>query len=176
MLTDDAEIAPAMQVPRSGSTLQAVAEEGSTMGVAENKALVARFYAQVWNMGNVDVAHEVFADDYVRHDLRPTQALPGPAGQAKIAADFRRAFPDIRFVVDLMLADEALVAARWTATGTHTGPWGSLDPTGKRASFSGVNIFRFDEGRVVEIWNHRDDLGLMTQLGVPIFAGSSGSA
>ena len=146
------------------------------MGVAENKALVARFYAQVWNMGNVDVAHEVFADDYVRHDLRPTQALPGPAGQAKIAADFRRAFPDIRFVVDLMLADEALVAARWTATGTHTGPWGSLDPTGKRASFSGVNIFRFDEGRVVEIWNHRDDLGLMTQLGVPIFAGSSASA
>lgn len=146
------------------------------MGVAQNKALVARFYDQVWNRGNVEVAHEVFADDYVRHDLRPTQALPGPAGQAKIAADFRRAFPDLRFVVDLMLADNALVAARWTATGTHTGPWGSLDPTGKRASFSGVNIFRFNEGKVVEIWNHRDDLGLMTQLGLPVFASSSGSA
>jgi steroid delta-isomerase-like uncharacterized protein len=146
------------------------------VGVAQNKALVARFFDQVWNRGNVEVAHEVFADDYVRHDLRPSQALPGPAGQAKIAADFRRAFPDIRFVIDLMLADDALVAARWTATGTHTGPWGSLDPTGERASFSGVNIFRFDEGKVVEIWNHRDDLGLMTQLGLPVSAGSTASA
>jgi steroid delta-isomerase-like uncharacterized protein len=146
------------------------------MGVDENKALVARFYDEVWDKGNVAVAHEVFADDYVRHDLRPGQALPGPAGQAKIAEDFRRAFPDLRFVVDLMLADGALVAARWTASGTHTEPWGSLDLTGKDVSFSGVNIFRFDAGRVVEIWNHRDDLGLMTQLGVPIFGGSSANA
>jgi steroid delta-isomerase-like uncharacterized protein len=156
--------------------LEAANEEGMTVGVAQNQVLVARFYDQVWDKGNVAFAHEVFADDYVRHDLRPTQALPGPAGQAKIAEDFRRAFPDLRFVVDLMLGDGALVAARWTATGTHTGPWGALDPTGKRASFSGVNIFRFHEGRVVEIWNHRDDLGLMTQLGVPVFAGSSPSA
>jgi steroid delta-isomerase-like uncharacterized protein len=156
--------------------LQAVAEEDLTVGVAQNKALVARFYDEVWDKGNVEVAHEVFADDYVRHDLRPTQALPGPAGQAKIAEDFRRAFPDLRFIVDLILADGALVAARWTATGTHTGSWGALDPTGKRATFSGVNIFRFDKGRVVEIWNHRDDLGLMTQLGIPVFAGSSASA
>lgn len=147
-----------------------------TVGVAQNKALVARFYDQVWDKGNVEVAHEVFTDDYVRHDLRPSQALPGPAGQARIAGDFRRAFPDLRFVVDLMLAEDAFVAARWTAIGTHTGPWGSLDPTGKQATFSGVNIFRFDEGRVVEIWNHRDDLGLMTQLGVPVFAGSSANA
>ena len=145
------------------------------MGLAENKALVARFYDQVWDKGNVWVAREVFPDDYMRHDLRPSQAPPGPAGQAKIAEDFRPAFPDLRFVVDLMLADGALVAARWTATGTHTGPWGPVDPTGKQVTFSGVNIFRFENGIVVEIWNHRDDLGLMTQLGVPVFAGSSAS-
>jgi steroid delta-isomerase-like uncharacterized protein len=145
----------------------------STVGVAKHKALVARFYDQVWDQGNVEVAYEVFADEYVRHDLRPSQALPGPAGQAKIAEDFRRAFPDLRFRVDLLLADGALVAARWTAIGTHTGPWGSVAPTGRPATFSGVNIFRFDAGKVVEIWNHRDDLGLMTQLGVPIVAGSS---
>jgi hypothetical protein len=47
------------------------------MGVAENKELVRRFSEEVWDRGNVDFAHEVFADDYVRHDLRPTQALPG---------------------------------------------------------------------------------------------------
>ena len=92
---------------------------------------------------------------------------------AKIAADFRRAFPDVRWRVDLVLGENDLVAARWTATGTHTGPWGSVEPTGKRASFSGVNIFRFADDKVAELWNHRDDLGLMTQVGAPIFAGST---
>jgi len=140
------------------------------MSVAENKALVRRFYEEVWDRGNVEFAHAVFADDYVRHDLRPTDALPGAAGMAKIAADFRFAFPDARWRVDLVLGEDDLVAARWTATGTHTGSWGAVAPTGKHVTFSGVNIFRFGaDGKVAEIWNHRDDLGLMEQVGAPIY-------
>lgn len=141
------------------------------MGVEENRSLVLRFYEQVWNQGNVNVAGEIFADDYVRHDLRPTQALPGWAGQAKIAADFRAALPDLHMVVDLIVAEGDLVAARWTTEGTNTGAWGGRPPTGRRATFSGVNVFRFGDGKVVELWNHRDDLGLAQQLGAEIFAG-----
>lgn len=143
------------------------------MGVKENTALVLRFYEEVWNRGNVDVTSEVFAPDYVRHDLRPSEAPPGPAGQAKVAADFRAAFPDLRMVVDLILAEGDLVAARWTTEGTNTGPWGRRPPTGKRARFSGVNIFRFRDGKVAELWNQRDDLGLMQQLGAQIYAGAA---
>jgi steroid delta-isomerase-like uncharacterized protein len=144
------------------------------MNVEANKALVRRFYDEVWRRGNVRFAEEVFADDYVRHDLRPTQAAPGGAGQALIAEQFRRAFPDLEWRVDLVLGDGDLVAARWTASGTHTGAWGDVAPTGKHVTFSGVNIFRFgDGGKVVEIWNHRDDLGLKEQLGASVFAGGS---
>ena len=146
------------------------------MSIDANRALVRRFYEEVWNRGDVDVAKEVFADDYVRHDLRPTSAEAGGTGQAKIAADFRRAFPDLTFDVDLIVAEDDLVAARWTAEGTHSGPWGGIAPTGKRARFSGVNFFRMRDGKVVEIWNHRDDLGLMQQVGVPIYAGSEPSS
>jgi steroid delta-isomerase-like uncharacterized protein len=145
--------------------------------VEANKALVFRFYEEVWARGNVDFAKNVFVDDYVRHDLRPTQAAPGAAGQALIAEQFRGAFPDLAWEVDLVLGDGDLVAARWTASGTHSGAWGDVPPTGRRATFSGVNIFRFgDEGKVVEIWNHRDDLGLMEQIGAPVFAGAATSA
>jgi steroid delta-isomerase-like uncharacterized protein len=115
--------------------------------VEENKALVTRFYEEVWNRGNVDVTSEVFAADYVRNDLRPSQALPGPAGQAKVAADFRSAFPDLRMELDLIIGEGDLVAARWTTEGTNTRPWGGRPPTGKRARFSGVNIFRIRDGR-----------------------------
>lgn len=144
------------------------------MDVEANKTLIRRFYDEVWASGNVDFASEVFSDDYVRHDLRPTQAEPGAAGQARIAAQFRQAFPDLEWHIDLVLAEGDLVAARWTATGTHNGPWGDVPPTGKRATLAGVNIFRFDDsGKVAEIWNHRDDLGLMQQLGVGVFAGAT---
>jgi steroid delta-isomerase-like uncharacterized protein len=147
------------------------------MNVETNKALVRRFYEEVWARGNVGFAEEVFADDYVRHDLRATKAAAGGAGQALIAEQFRRAFPDLEWRVDLVLGDGDLVAARWTASGTHSGAWADVAPTGKRVTFSGVNIFRFGgRGKVVELWNHRDDLGLREQLGVPVFAGAPTSA
>jgi len=146
------------------------------VGVVENKALVMRFYAEVWGRGNLAYAHEVFADNYLRHDLRPSNPPPGPAGQAMIAEDFRRAFPDLEWRVDLVLGEGDLVAAKWTAAATHHGRWGDIPPTGKAVTFSGVNIFRFGgDGKVAEIWNHRDDLGLMQQLGALVYAGASPS-
>jgi steroid delta-isomerase-like uncharacterized protein len=143
------------------------------VGIQENKALVRSFYERVWNRGEVGAAADVFAPDYVRHDLRPSQAGPGPAGQSKIAAEFRAAFPDLHMEVDLMIAEGDLVAARWTTDGTNTRSWAGEAPTGRRARFSGVNIFRISDGKVVELWNHRDDLGLMQQLGAEIYAGAA---
>jgi steroid delta-isomerase-like uncharacterized protein len=143
------------------------------MSTEENKALVRHFYEQVWDQGNTDFAFEVFADDYVRHDLRAAEALPGPAGQKKIADDFRAAFPDLEVDVELVVGEGDYVVGRWTASGTHLGQWSRLAPTGKRVTFSAVNIYRFEGGKVAEIWNYRDDLGLMEQVGAPNHAGSS---
>ena len=137
-------------------------------------ALVRRFYEEVWNRGNLEVAKEVFADDYVRHDFRQGEAAPGPQGQMDIAAAFRRAFPDLAWAVDFAFGDGEYVAGRWTATGTHEGEWAGVAPTGRRVQFSGANLFRFGvDGKVVEIWNHRDDLGLMQQLGTEVYAGAA---
>jgi steroid delta-isomerase-like uncharacterized protein len=143
------------------------------MSIEANKALIRRFNEEVWNKGNLDVVNEIFAEDYARHDLRPGNPPAGPEGQKRIAADFRAAFPDLHSSIDLILAEGNMVMTRWTAEGTNTGQWGRIAPTGKRVRFSGVNIFRIENGRVVELWNHRDDLGLMQQLGAPIFAGST---
>jgi steroid delta-isomerase-like uncharacterized protein len=135
-------------------------------------ARIRRFYDDAWGKGDLSVIDDLFAADYIRHDLRPGKPIPGPEGQKKITADFRAAFPDLQVTIDLMFGGLDLVTVRWTMTGTHTGAWGNVAPTGKRAQFSGVNIFRLSGGKVVEIWNHRDDLSLMQQLGVPIYAGA----
>jgi steroid delta-isomerase-like uncharacterized protein len=141
--------------------------------VEANKALVRRFYEEVWDRGNLDVADEVFAPEYVRHDFRGGEPEPAAAGQKNIAAAFRTAFPDLSFKVDFVFGEGDLVAGRWTATGTHLGPWTGVDATGRSMRFSGINVFRFADGKVVEIWNHRDDLGLMEQLGARVYAGAS---
>ena len=138
-----------------------------------NRALIHRFYEEVWNKGDLDAANSIFAEDYVRHDLRPGDAPAGPEGQKLVAGMFRAAFPDVKLSVEFMVAEADMVVARWMMRGTHRGAWGGIPPTGKRMSFAGVNIFRISEGKVVEIWNHRDDLGLMEQLGALVYAGAA---
>jgi steroid delta-isomerase-like uncharacterized protein len=135
------------------------------------KQVVRCFYEELWNRGNLDAADKVVAEDYIRHDLRPGDAPPGPAGQKAVAEKFRSAFPDLHLEVEAIVADGDLVVARWTMTGTHSGAWGDIAPTGRQIRFSGVNFFRIVEGKIAEIWNLRDDLGLREQLGVPVYAG-----
>lgn len=122
--------------------------------------------------GNVGVVDEVSAPQYVRHDLRPTVAPPGAEGQKQIASAFREAFSHLRFTVELVLGEGDYVAARWTATCADSGRWGGLEPTGRSIHYTGVNLFRLESGRVAEISNYRDDLGLREQLGASIFAGA----
>jgi steroid delta-isomerase-like uncharacterized protein len=136
-----------------------------------NKRVVQRFYEELWNRGNLDAADELVAEDYIRHDLRPGDAPPGPEGQKAVAKKFRAAFPDVRLEVEAMVGEGDLVVARWRMTGTHSGAWGDVAPTERRVCFSGVNFFRIVDGKIAEIWNVRDDLGLREQLGVPVYAG-----
>jgi predicted ester cyclase len=107
----------------------------------------------------------------VRHDLRPGDAPPGPAGQKAVAEKFRATFPDVRLELEALVAEGDLVAARWTIFGTHQGVWGDVAPTGRNVRFSGVNFFRIADNRIAEIWNIRDDLGLWEQVGAAVYAG-----
>jgi steroid delta-isomerase-like uncharacterized protein len=136
-----------------------------------NKQLVLRFYDELWNRGNLDAADELVGADYVRDDLRRGDAPPGPAGQKAVAQQFRAAFPDTRLEVEALVAEGDLVVARWTISGTHSGVWGSVSPTGRSVRFAGVNFFRLANRKIAEIWNVRDDLGLREQIGAPVYAG-----
>jgi steroid delta-isomerase-like uncharacterized protein len=136
-----------------------------------NKGVVVRFYEELWNRGNCDAADDLIAADYVRHDLRAGDAPAGPAGQKAVAQRFRAAFPDVHLQVEALIAERDLVVARWTMSGTHRGAWGEVKPTGRRVRFAGVNFFRIAHGKIAEIWNLRDDLGLREQVGAPIYAG-----
>jgi predicted ester cyclase len=58
----------------------------------------------------------------------------------------------VSVTVDFVFGEDDWVVGRRTATGTHTGTWGTLAPTGRSMSFSTVNVCRFESGKVAEIW------------------------
>jgi steroid delta-isomerase-like uncharacterized protein len=144
------------------------AGQDPTSKVSESqKALIRRFYQEVWNEGKMPVIEQVFASQYTRHDPGAGTHMASHEDQRKSAGAQRAMFPDLELHIDFMIAEGDKVAARWTIRGTNLGPRGKNLPTGKSVKFSGINIFRFEDGKVVELWNHRDDLSLFRQLDDP---------
>jgi len=76
------------------------------------------------------------------------------------------AFPDAQRTVEDQFTDDIHVVTRWTAAGTHKGPFMGIAPTGKRVTITGISIHRISGGKIVEEWQEWDSLGLMQQLGV----------
>jgi steroid delta-isomerase-like uncharacterized protein len=77
----------------------------------------------------------------------------------------RTAFPDLLFAIDEEVAEENKVAVRFTVQGIHKGDYMGIAPTGKHVSYSAVDIFVFNEGKIAEVWSLSDQLSLMQQLG-----------
>jgi steroid delta-isomerase-like uncharacterized protein len=130
---------------------------------AENKALVQRWFDEVWNQGRAQAIDEMFAPEGVAHGLG--QDLHGPAEFKTFHATFRGAFPDVRVQIDDMIAESDRVAYRFTATGTHRGSNLGFAATNRPVRFLGMGSVRIANGRIVEGWNILDQLGMLTQLG-----------
>jgi predicted ester cyclase len=54
---------------------------------------------------------------------------------------------------------------RWTMSGTHQGELMGIAATGKRMTVTGFDLFRIAGGKIVEMWQDADQLGMLQQLG-----------
>ena len=73
---------------------------------------------------------------------------------------------DVEMVVQDLIAEGDLVAARITSSATQVGPFMGLPPTGRRYTIGELHLFRLRDDRIVEHWHQLDAMGLMRQLGV----------
>jgi steroid delta-isomerase-like uncharacterized protein len=137
------------------------------MSLEANKAIVMQLYEEVFNKGNLDLADKLIAPDAVNHDPAAPSDIPGGApGVKAVVTMLRSAFPDDHHTIEDLVAEEDKVVVRLTHSGTHQGTFLGLPPTGKHITNTSIHIFRFADGKLVEAWANRDDLGLMQQLGV----------
>lgn len=114
--------------------------------------------------GNFQDFHEIFAPNVVDHDPAPTQGK-GPQGFIDFFTEFKAAFPDLSISPEHSIADEDNIAIAYTATGTHKGPFMGIPATGKKIKIRGMQIARFEDGKVVERWGSSDQLGILQQIG-----------
>jgi steroid delta-isomerase-like uncharacterized protein len=138
---------------------------------AENKALTRRYFHEVWNEGDAEAIAELIHPDYMGHDPSIDDLL-GPDGMQAQTEATRRAFPDVRFDLHEVVAEGDLVAVRWTASGTHRGPFFDIPGTGNSVEISGLSMLRFQNGKIVEGWLERETLGILRQItGEEVFDG-----
>jgi predicted ester cyclase len=136
----------------------------------QNRAVLNRFWTEVWNDNKLDVIDEIFHPNFVDHGLAPGLTMQGPEGAKEAVKQFRTAFPDLTLEVDDMLCEGDKVLTRWTAVGTHNGPLnnpqGQIPPTGKKGIVLGMTLNRVEDGKIIEAWDNFDTMGMLQQLGV----------
>ena len=119
-----------------------------------NKAVVRRLVTEVLNGGRLEVIDELYAPELA------------PAARRWIAP-FRASFPDVHMEIVELIAEGDKVVGRFTCSATHLGAWLGQAPTGRRFErVDEVSIFRFRDGKIVQVWSLEDNLGRLQQLGL----------
>jgi len=134
--------------------------------IEQNKALVRELTEQIWNAGALDRIPDFYSVDYVA-DYRPyAQPRRGREGIRGMVERAHAAFTDYHEEIREIVAEGNVVVVRFTITGTQSGQWGMLAPTGKRVSFDEVVFLEIRDGKVVSQRGVADNLTALRQPGV----------
>lgn len=126
--------------------------------------LVRRFYEEVVNTGNVDLIERFIAPKYVEVSDGKRHAIGVEGAKAHILG-VRQTYPDLRIEIERQISEGEWVVTCITARGTHKGSWLGIKPTGKPVVFTGVNIDRVVDGRIVEHGGAANMLGPLLEIG-----------
>jgi predicted ester cyclase len=137
----------------------------------EAKAVIRRWNDEGWSGGNYELAHEIIAPVMTVHGAGGQAVGMGPDGLIQLIKTWRTAFPDGTMAVDDLIVEGDLVGIRNTWSGTQTGEFYGIPPTGRHVEVTSVGLDRVTDGQVVEGWGELDMVGMMQQLGVMPMAG-----
>ena len=135
---------------------------------AQNKALIRRWFDEVWNQGRTEMIDEVLSPDCVIHGLQNEkgESVQGASGFRGFHTLFREAFPDIKVTVEDTVAEGDLIVARCSVSGKHTGNSLGISASNAPIDFDGIAIVRVRDGKFVEAWNSFDFLKMNQQIGI----------
>lgn len=128
-----------------------------------NRELVQQ-YLEAFNDNDHERISELLADDVVEHGIH--EELHGIDEILEFLQRHFDIFPDYSGQTDAMVAEDDTVVVRYTVKGTHKGEYLDVEPTGQTAEWTGMAMYRIEDGQIAEIWLEEDRLGLLEQLDV----------
>jgi steroid delta-isomerase-like uncharacterized protein len=134
------------------------------MTATGNRALVHRYYEDLWNTGNLAAADEILSSTFTFYPPDAPEGLRGRATYKAYVQLHRGTLPDLRITVTDVLAEGDRVAVQWTAQGTHHGAYGSVAPTGAEVIVRGMDLVHIAGGRIVALHSFFDLLTVVRQL------------
>lgn len=134
-----------------------------------NKALIRRNFEAIWSQGNLAVADEILAPDYVGHIATLPEPVRGVEAFKQLIAMYHCSFPDTRFEVQDQIAEGNKVASRWIAYGTHRGEFMGIAPSGQAMHVTGMSFHRIENGRIQESWDDWDALSMLQGMTEDVF-------
>jgi steroid delta-isomerase-like uncharacterized protein len=133
----------------------------------QNKAFVVKAFDELINKRDFSRLTEFFAPGFARHDLgRLFPDRFGAEGPREHVSMLLAAIPDLHSEIIDVFAEGDRVCVRYVASGTHTGELLGSPGSGKPVSWAGVNIYRMADGRIAEVWQLADGVGLLQKIGV----------
>jgi predicted ester cyclase len=136
-----------------------------------NAAVARRWTEEVINQGQLDVLDEMLDPGIVHH----AGAFPDSQGPQAVKETLRRVietFPET-LTIEATVANGDLVAVRYAGTATHAGPFLGIEPTGIEVTITGINVYRFACGRIVESWSEINGLDQLRQIEEAVAATST---
>ncbi len=131
----------------------------------ENKQIARRYIEEIWSQGRLELVDELVAPDY-RGQTRATGQNPAEGREAlkRWVGGLHAAFPGGTRTIEELIAEGDRVVARFSAQGTHTGPWKQFAPAGKTIHYTGVTIAQIESGKIIRHHTWWDVLELVRQI------------
>ena len=141
------------------------APQGDTRLRELNTTITRALLTELFEKGNLDAADELVHPNFVNHEAPPGNP-PGPEGLKETVAWLRGLWGPMRFEIKDEICEADKVVARVLMHGRHVGEFLGRAPTGKDFATKQMHIWRIEDGKAIEHWSVRDDLGQALQLGL----------
>ncbi|MBE0639312.1 MAG: ester cyclase [Bacteroidales bacterium] len=119
------------------------------MSKFDNKAVIRRYIEEIENTGDVSNIREFISEDYVEV-FEGERYKIGLKGAIDHILGVRRVYPDLKLTIENQVSEGEWVVTSYSVTGTFKEEWFGMKPTGKSITFTGVNVDRIKNGKIIE--------------------------